>query len=116
MHCEGRVKLALAVLFGALAAGCGNSHTASATATAAAPAAGFALQSSAFHAGGTIPRRYTCDGHNTQPPLRWTKPPAGTKGMALAVDDPDAPSGRFTHWTLVGLPARAGALPAPLRL
>jgi Raf kinase inhibitor-like YbhB/YbcL family protein len=29
--------------------------------------------------------------------------PKGTKELALIVDDPDAPSGTFTHWVLAGI-------------
>ncbi len=31
--------------------------------------------------------------------------PAGTRSLALIVDDPDAPRGTFTHWVLYDLPA-----------
>jgi Raf kinase inhibitor-like YbhB/YbcL family protein len=62
-----------------------------------------ALSSPAFAAGATIPRRYTCDGKETSPPLRWTPPPKATRSLALLVEDPDAPAGTFVHWTLNGL-------------
>src|SRR5262249_24180984 len=38
-------------------------------------AAALVLTSPAFHTGGTIPVRYTCDGADVSPPLRWTAPP-----------------------------------------
>jgi Raf kinase inhibitor-like YbhB/YbcL family protein len=60
--------------------------------------AAFALTSPAFAAGHTIPKRYTCDGANVSPALRWTAPPRRTRSFALLLDDPDAPSGTFTHW------------------
>jgi Raf kinase inhibitor-like YbhB/YbcL family protein len=50
---------------------------------------------------------YTCDGENVSPALRWTAPPRGTRSFALLVDDPDAPSGTFTHWIAWGIPASA---------
>jgi Raf kinase inhibitor-like YbhB/YbcL family protein len=65
------------------------------------------LSSAAFAAGATIPRRYTCDGANEAPPLRWTRPPKATRELALLVEDPDAPGGTFVHWTVYGLPAAA---------
>lgn len=65
------------------------------------------LRSPAFPHGGTIPRRYTCDGPNVAPPLVWGPAPPGTRAWALVVTDPDAPGGRFVHWVLVDLPARA---------
>jgi Raf kinase inhibitor-like YbhB/YbcL family protein len=68
-------------------------------------AAAFALSSPAFHDRHAIPRRYTCDGANVSPPLRWTAPPRGTNAFALFVIDRDA--GPFTHWTLWDLPPTA---------
>jgi hypothetical protein len=71
----------------------------------------FDLMSSAFTEGELIPVVHTCDGANQSPPLEWGEPPAGTRSLALILDDPDAPSGTFTHWVLYGLPARARGLP-----
>ena len=49
------------------------------------------LSSSAFADQGEIPVRYTCDGDDVSPPLSWSALPAGTRSLALIVDDPDAP-------------------------
>ena len=73
-------------------------------------AAHFALSSPAIPNGGTIPRRYTCDGAGTSPPLRWTAPPAPTVRLRLTVVDPDAPGGHFVHWQATRIPARAGSV------
>jgi hypothetical protein len=67
---------------------------------------------SAWRAGATIPTRYTCAGAGRRPPLRWSRPPAGTRELALVVTDPDAPGGRFVHWTAYGMPTTARAVPA----
>lgn len=78
----------------------------------------FSLFSSAFHSGGAIPMRYTCKGTGLRPPLGWTAPPARTRSLALAVVDPDAPSGAFTHWLVWNIKPSARALPpatAPAR-
>jgi Raf kinase inhibitor-like YbhB/YbcL family protein len=72
--------------------------------------ASLVLSSSAFHAGGTIPRRYTCEGRNVSPPLRWTAPPRGTRSFALTVTDPDAPGGTFVHWVAWGIAPSARSL------
>ncbi|HZA80616.1 MAG TPA: YbhB/YbcL family Raf kinase inhibitor-like protein [Actinomycetes bacterium] len=70
----------------------------------------FLLTSSAFAEGGTIPRRYTCDGQDRSPSLSWTAPPTGSRSLALILDDPDAPGGRFIHWLAWGIPPDAGGL------
>ena len=80
------------------------------------------LHSQAFDHGAEIPRRYTCDGLDIPPPLRWTGLPAETASLALVVDDPDAPDPAapqrtWVHWVLVDLPPTAKGLPdggAPL--
>ena len=63
------------------------------------------LSSAAFDEGGTLPPRFTCDGDGASPPLAWTDVPDGTQGFALICEDPDAPSGTFTHWLLYKLSA-----------
>lgn len=56
------------------------------------------ISSSAFNNSGSIPTKYTCDGQDINPPLTFSDIPAGTKSLALIVEDPDAPSGTWTHW------------------
>jgi Raf kinase inhibitor-like YbhB/YbcL family protein len=65
----------------------------------------FTLTSSNFEDGASIPVRFTCDGANRAPALAWSDVPAGTRSFALVVEDPDAPSGTFTHWVVYDLPA-----------
>ena len=56
------------------------------------------VESTAFKNGQTIPADYTADGKNVSPPLTWTAP-AGTRELALILDDPDAPTPQpFVHW------------------
>jgi Raf kinase inhibitor-like YbhB/YbcL family protein len=71
----------------------------------------FTLTSSAFRDGDSIPVRHTCDGSNVSPPLVWKGAPEAAAGFALVVDDPDAPSGTFTHWLLLDIPASRSSLP-----
>jgi Raf kinase inhibitor-like YbhB/YbcL family protein len=70
----------------------------------------FALSSPAFGEGQPIPARHTCDGENVSPALIWTAPPEGARSLALVVDDPDAPSGVWTHWLGWGIEPGPGAL------
>ncbi len=63
----------------------------------------FQLTTSAFH-NMVIPEKFSCDGADVSPSLQWTEPPAGTRGLALIVDDPDAPAGTWVHWVLYDLP------------
>lgn len=75
----------------------------------------FTLTSPAFEHGEAIPRRYTCDGDEISPPLRWSGVPEGTKSLALIVDDPDAPDPAapkrvWVHWVLYNLPPDCNVL------
>ena len=58
----------------------------------------FRLISTVFSHNGHIPPKYTCEGENINPPLIVENAPEGTKTLALIIEDPDAPSGVFTHW------------------
>ena len=72
------------------------------------------LTSSAFSEGAPIPEKYTCDGRDISPPLKWSAVPQGTRSFALICDDPDAPVGTWVHWVLYGLPGSVGELPEGL--
>src|SRR5438309_12028823 len=79
-------------------------------------AAAFVLTSPAFHSGGTIPKRYTCDGANVSPALRGAAPPRRTASFSLTGFDPDAPGGGFLHWRLAHLAPSTRSLPTGSRL
>jgi Raf kinase inhibitor-like YbhB/YbcL family protein len=70
----------------------------------------FELTSPAFERGQRIPKRYTCEGDDVSPPLAWSDVPEGTVSLALVLDDPDAPSGTFTHWLVWEIDPAAGSL------
>ena len=70
----------------------------------------FIVISDAFEEGGQIPQKYTCDGEDLSPDLRWNTPPAGTQSIVIVADDPDAPGGTFFHWTVINLPVDIRAL------
>jgi Raf kinase inhibitor-like YbhB/YbcL family protein len=52
-----------------------------------------------------IPERYTRDGGNVSPPLKWADAPQSTRSFALIVEDTDASGGSFRHWVLYNVPA-----------
>jgi len=68
------------------------------------------LTSAAFADGQPIPVNYTGDALDISPPLAWSNAPAGTRSFALIADDPDAPSGAWTHWVIYDLPPATTAL------
>lgn len=70
-----------------------------------------ALTSPAFANGANIPAAYTCEGANHSPALAWSGVPPGARSFVLIVDDPDAPSGTFTHWVAYDVPANTTSLP-----
>jgi Raf kinase inhibitor-like YbhB/YbcL family protein len=70
----------------------------------------FTLTITVFADGGLIPAKFTCEGANVSPELRWNDAPANTRSYALIVDDPDAPVGTFTHWVLFDVPAEQSSL------
>lgn len=70
----------------------------------------FSLTSTAFDTGGSIPKRFTCDGPDVSPALAWGGVPAGTQALVLLVDDPDARG--WVHWIVLDLPGTPnGSLP-----
>ena len=69
------------------------------------------ITSPAFSEGQPIPAKYSCEGNDASPPLKWTNAPANTKSFALIADDPDAPVGTWVHWVLYDLPPNATELP-----
>ncbi|MDD5347373.1 MAG: YbhB/YbcL family Raf kinase inhibitor-like protein [Candidatus Omnitrophica bacterium] len=58
------------------------------------------LASPAFEQNKVIPAKFTCDGRDINPALAVEGIPAGTKTLALIVDDPDAPVGTWVHWVV----------------
>ena len=68
------------------------------------------VTSSAFQQAGSIPSKFTCDGDNKNPPLQIAEIPSGAKSLALVVDDPDAPSGLFTHWVVWNISPQTNAI------
>ena len=94
-------------------AGCGGGDTVEGPAPSAPDR--LQLSSPAFKDDAALPKRFSCDGDDSPPPLRWTQPPPQTRSLALTVEDPDAPGGTFVHWTVYGIDAAAREVPADAR-
>jgi Raf kinase inhibitor-like YbhB/YbcL family protein len=70
------------------------------------------VESPTVKADQTVPRDYTADGRNVSPPLTWSNVPAGTKELAVVLEDPDAGNPPpFVHWVIYKIPATASGLP-----
>jgi Raf kinase inhibitor-like YbhB/YbcL family protein len=70
----------------------------------------FRISSPAFKHNDHIPPKYTCDGADVNPPLVIENTPAGTKSLALIVDDPDAPGGMWVHWVVWNIDPAVAAI------
>lgn len=57
-----------------------------------------------FEYGKAIPVKFTCDGDDVSPVIRWDNLPKDTASVVLLMEDPDAPMGTFTHWIVYNLP------------
>jgi Raf kinase inhibitor-like YbhB/YbcL family protein len=73
------------------------------------------LSSLAFADQGDIPPRFTCEGQDISPALRWSGVPPKARSLVLIVDDPDAPDPNapkmtWVHWVLYNLPSSADQL------
>jgi Raf kinase inhibitor-like YbhB/YbcL family protein len=55
---------------------------------------------------------FGCTGGNLSPALSWSGAPDGTKGFAINMFDPDAPTGSgFWHWVVFNIPPATTSLP-----
>ncbi len=62
------------------------------------------VKSPVFEHNKTIPKKYSCDGQEVNPPITIEATPTATKTLALVIDDPDAPRGTFDHWIVWNIP------------
>ena len=75
----------------------------------------FQISSPSFEHNAKIPSRFTCEGEDISPELRWSGAPQGTRSFALIVDDPDAPDPAapkrvWVHWVLYNLPGASDGI------
>src|SRR5260370_21698543 len=73
------------------------------------------LWSEAVEPGGVIPSRFTADGDNVSPPLRWANVPTHARELALVFEDLDAEeTPPLVHWIVWRIPPRLDGLPEGL--
>jgi len=88
-----------------------DGETSTGTTTIGDTMPGFEFATAAFDDGGTVPTKYTCSGADVSPPLSIDGVPDDAAALAIVVDDPDAPSGVFTHWLVWNLPPETSSIP-----
>ena len=64
----------------------------------------FTIESDNFNEGDPISDKFTPQGEDINPNIRFSHTPDGTKSYALAVEDPDAPNGTWYHWLVINIP------------
>ena len=79
------------------------------------------IKCSEFDYGAAIPERFTQYDENRSLPLDFVDVPREAKSLVLIMDDPDAPSGTFTHWVAFNIDAntsgfRENHIPKDVRL
>jgi Raf kinase inhibitor-like YbhB/YbcL family protein len=70
------------------------------------------LISSAFNDHAPLARHYAFEGDNASPPLAWSGAPDEATELVLLCEDPDAPSGTFVHWAVVGIDPHSNGVEA----
>ncbi len=111
----GRARF-LVVLVGAPLAlsGCQDSKSKgpSAPKQEGAKAMAIKIESEAFGPHQPIPKKYTGEGADVSPPLRWSGVPDEARQLALIMDDPDAPRDEpWVHWVLYKIAPKTDQLP-----
>ena len=64
----------------------------------------FTIKSDDFENESMLDKKFTPYGEDVNPSLKWSNPPEGTQSYALICEDPDCPSGLFTHWAIKNIP------------
>jgi Raf kinase inhibitor-like YbhB/YbcL family protein len=70
----------------------------------------FTISSPAFQNGQFIPAKHSLHGGNAAPELHFSNVPAHAKSLVVIADDPDSPTGLWTHWLVWNIPASTSSL------
>lgn len=65
------------------------------------------IKSKAFKDKEAIPVKFTCEGPNISPPLRFVDVPSNAESLVLMVEDPQAEAKPWVHWLVYNIPADA---------
>jgi Raf kinase inhibitor-like YbhB/YbcL family protein len=65
------------------------------------------ITSPVFKNGERIPQKYTCEGLNVSPPLKFIDVPSSAMSLVLMVEDPDAEARPWVHWLVFNIPPDA---------
>ncbi|MCJ7742767.1 MAG: YbhB/YbcL family Raf kinase inhibitor-like protein, partial [Methanoregula sp.] len=121
MHNRRSVLLAVIIIVVVISGGCTSSAPSSPVspapsqpvdkqASSTASPGTFMIRAASLMPGSALPDVYTCKGASESPEVAWDGVPPGTKSLALILDDPDAPNGRFTHWLVFNIPPDSSGL------
>ena len=64
----------------------------------------FSIKSDDFENESMLDKKFTPYGEDVNPSFQFIDPPEGTQSFALICEDPDCPSGLFTHWAVKNIP------------
>ena len=109
-----RVSLCVALACFAFSAGCESGEGSIAVNKAKKGGLwGMKIQSSAFTSGGQLPQKYTADGDNISPPLKWNTGTEHIVEYVIILQDGDAKANGdpAVHWLVYGIPAGTRELP-----
>jgi Raf kinase inhibitor-like YbhB/YbcL family protein len=62
------------------------------------------LESNDFKNNEFMDKKFTCDGEDFSPHLKWSNPPEGTRSYALSLIRPDPSVGEIGHWYIYNIP------------
>ncbi|TXT64640.1 MAG: Phosphatidylethanolamine-binding protein [Promethearchaeota archaeon] len=69
------------------------------------------LMSDDIEEGAKINPKFTCDGDDISPHLRWSDIPERTQSFALSCIDRDSKAGTWVHWYMVNIPKNVREIP-----